>query len=104
MQRNEIRREKLCLEQDFDERTEIPDYSIGQRTSPPLFPSQVDTTDTNELEKSLKKDLIWAMTIGYDGLDHPMGSWTDFQRKTTIYQESLLEYLPAVSESHKHPV
>ena len=53
MQRNEIIREKLSLEQE----TEIPDYSIGQRKSPPLFPSHVDNTDTNELEKSEKFDM-----------------------------------------------
>ena len=29
-----------------------------QRKSPPLFPSHVDNTDANELEKSLKKDLM----------------------------------------------
>ena len=32
-------------------------------------PSHVDNTDTNELEKSLKKNLIWAITIGSDVLD-----------------------------------
>ena len=91
MQRNEIICEKLSS---FNERTEIPGYSIGQRKSPPLFPSHVDNTDTNELEKSLKKDLIWAIMIDYDGIDDTIGFWTDFQRNTTdlTHQESLVEY------------
>ena len=82
-QRNEITRENLQLDPSFEELTEVPDYSIGQRKSPPLFPLHVDNTDSNELEKSLKKDSIWAITIGYGGydgnsFDDPIGSWTDF--------------------------
>ena len=101
-QRNEITREKLHLGQDFDEVTEVPDYLIGQGKSPPLFPSHVDNTDTSELEISLKKDLIWAITIGYDGYDlgDPIGSWTDFKKKTTdpIYQNLYLNtYQPFLS-------
>ena len=105
------RGENMALECTIEEKQEIPEYSIGQKKSPPLFPSFVDNTDTHELDKSLKEDLVWAITIGLenkqqdDQLDF-IGSWTDFKKKTTIsdYQKSLLEYLPAVSQPPDYPV
>ena len=101
--------ENLSLLPDIEEFKEIPEYNIGQRKSPPLFPSHVDNTNCDELEKSLKKDLIWAVMIGIGDTGDEfklIGSWTDFKKKTTNveYEKSLLEYLPAIPETPKYPV
>ena len=74
--------EDLSLAADIDEKTEIPHYSIGQRKPPPLFPNFVDNKNTDELEKSLQRDLVWAIMIGVDDPDNEsdlIGSWTDFK-------------------------
>ena len=103
-------KENLSLESDLDEKMEIPEYNIGQKKSPPLFKDFSDNTNTFELEKSLKEDLVWAITIGMekeeDRRDDFIGSWTDFKKKTvnSSYQKSLLEYLPTVAQPPEYPV
>ena len=102
--------ENLYLGESADEKYEIPEFNIGVRKPPPLFKDFTDNTDTDELLKSLKKDLIWAVTIGMNsetGSEKDLiGSWTDFKKKTStsINQKSVLEYLPAVSKQPEYPV
>ena len=106
---NNKQKDNLVFEADIDESSEIPEFSIGQKKTPPLMKTFVDNKNTSELEKSLKKDLVWAITIGVGDNandDHLIGSWTDFKKKTSIetHKKSLLEYLPAVAQPPEYPV
>ena len=101
--------ETLVLLPDINEVTEVPEYNFGQRKPPPLFKNYVDNKNRTELEKSLKKDLIWAIAIGLntgENEDAMIGSWTDFKKQTTLasFDKSLLEYLPAVAQPPDYPV
>ena len=100
--------ENLSLDKCPEEHFEIPEFSIGVRKSPPLFEEFYDNDSVDELTKSFKKDLIWAITIG-DQLENEkdlIGSWTDFRKKTTISAngKSILEYLPSVAQPPEYPV
>ena len=64
-----------------------------------MFLKLIDNIVKDELENSLKRDIIWAIAIGIqeENEEHLIQSWTYF---TTQYREKsnvrkcLLEYLP----------
>ena len=75
---------------------EIPEYSIGRRSEPPLLTYTNDEA-TDLLEESLRKDLAWSIANGLTSTDNEelplLGSWTAFQRKVSEPQQekSLIE-------------
>ena len=85
-------------------------YKIGKLVSPRTFPDYVDVEETDQIEQSFQKDILWSLAGGVpldDEDDIPLlGSWTAFMKNTTKKKtvQSLLKYLPANENPPEHGV
>ena len=68
----------------------------------PRLRNFIDQTGNQLLEKSLKKDVAWAVTQSVSHLDTEVqvGSWTNFNKATEehVFEKSILEYLPTIAQ------
>ena len=95
--------EQVAKDTDFE--CYIPDFDIGAKKLPPLYPEFHDIDKRDLLDDSLKKDIAWSLAEGIDEYTESqpetfLGSWTCFKKDTSnlIYDKSIAEYLPMVPE------
>ena len=87
------------VEEILKETEEISDYNIGERTNRALFLKFIDNIVKDDLENSLKRDIISAIAFGIEeeNEEHLIQSWTYFttqDREKASVRKCLLEYLP----------
>ena len=97
--------------EDTDSECYIPDFDIGAKKLPPLYPEFHDIDKRDLLDDSLKKDIAWSLAEGIDEytesqLETFLGSWTCFKKDTSnlMFDKSIVEYLPMVPEPPEYPV
>jgi len=101
--------QNIDLATDLTEMLEIPEFTIGQRKPPPLFPDFQDDPEMPLLEQCFKIDVIWSLLdtlLGSSEEAIPVGSWTAFKKEVTSKEvrKSLLEYLPVIPEPPEYHV
>ena len=89
-------------EEEFQQ-IEIVEYKLGNRVGPQLIQDHADNNEREELDRSLQKDLAWAITIGGMSSENQnilINSWTDFNKKVMNikHTKSLHECLPTIAE------
>lgn len=67
-----------------------------------------DNTTRDELDYCLRRDIIWAIAIAFQGdNDGALGSWTNFNCQVNRHhsqEKSILEYLPVILQPPEYPV
>jgi len=101
--------QNIDLATDLTEMLEIPEFTIGQRKPPPLFPDFQDDPEMPLLEQCFKIDVIWSLLDTLPGSSEkavPVGSWTAFKKEVTSKEvrKSLLKYLPVIPEPPEYHV
>ena len=99
----------LNLEPDNPEIPDVPEFSIGVKKPPPLYPNHKDNPDTSLLDHCFKRDVVWSMLDALPDLPDssvPVGSWKAFNKQVTDKEvcKSLLEYLPVIPQPPEYPV
>ena len=82
-------------------------YDIGKRCGPNLFPGFKITSETDELEAALKRDIAWSLCGTLKDDDLPiLGSWTVFNKCVSkeTYEAVVQEYLPVSPFPPDYPV
>ena len=82
-----------------------PDFDIGAKKLPVLYPEFHDIGKRDLVDDSLKKDIAWSLAEGIDEYTESqsetfLGSWTWFKKDTSnlMFDRCIAEYLPMVPE------
>ena len=109
LQQTTTSEQNIDMATDLTEMLEIPEFTIGQRKPPPLFPEFQDDPETPLLEQCYKIDVIWSLLDTLPGSSEkaiPVGSRTAFKKEVTSKEvrKFLLEYLPVIPEPPEYHV
>ena len=83
----------------------MPDFGIGAKKLPLLYPEFHDIGKRDLVDDSLKKDIAWSLAEGIDEYTESqsetfLGSWTCFKKDTSnlMFDKCIAEYLRMVPE------
>ena len=96
-----------AIKEDLSERLLVPEYELGKRHTPPLFPDYEDDESQDLLEQTLKRDLLWSIvqtlaTENQEECDEIRPRACTLHE--IIFQKSVVEYLPTIPHPPEYDV
>ena len=78
----------------------IPEYNAGERVGPPISRNYIPINETDLIQESARKNLLWALTRLHCSSNQTVSSWTGFNiltRNNVDIQQDSVGYMPTIN-------